>query len=386
MRVYLDHNSTTPMVPIVRERYLELLDSGLGNASSVHDSGRRARATIDDARERIAAALEVPEETVIFTSGGTEANNTALFGSFPGRKGGETLLVSAVEHSSVREPAAALGERGVRVGQLPVDSVGRLELDELGRLAKDPTCLLVSVMTANNEVGTVMPMAEIGEKLREQGKGRPLWHTDAVQALGRVPLRLAEWGVDLASFSAHKLGGPLGVGFLIDRQRRARRPLLIGGGQEQGLRAGTENAPGIGATALAVELAIAELETYVRRARSSLVELWTGLARACPEARVCGPEVDSSERLPNTLAVLFGEVDGHSLVAHLDLDGLEVSAGSACSSGALEPSHVLLAMGLSEGDARAALRLSIGARTSPQDIHSAVETLRRTLRSIRRRP
>ena len=383
MRVYLDHNSTTPMVPAVRERYLELLGADLGNASSVHASGRRARAVIDDARERIAGALDVPEESIFFTSGGTEANNMALFGSFPAQNSGETLLVSAVEHSSVLEAAAALGERDVEVRILSVDRQGRVKLDELERLARDPVCRLVSVMTANNEVGTVMPMAEIGAVLQELGDKRPLWHTDAVQALGRVPLQLAEWGVDLVSFSAHKLGGPRGVGFLVDRRRRPLRPLLVGGGQEQGQRAGTENVPGIGATALAVELAVAECESRARRARSSLVELWTELVRACPEVRICGPKVDSEERLPNTLAVLFEEVDGHSLVAHLDLDGLEASVGSACSSGALEPSHVLLAMGLSEGEARAVLRLSLGPRTSSQDIHSAVETLRKTLSAIR---
>lgn len=381
MRVYLDHNGTTPIRREVRELYLSLLDSELGNASAVHSAGRRARAVIDEARERVAAALGVREDDIVFTSGGTEANNTALFGAFTDRSAGG-LVISAVEHSSVRKAAEALERRGVAVARAPVDREGRVIVEELAVLAAAPDCHLVSVMTANNEVGTVMPMAQIGAALECGGADRPLWHTDAVQALGRVPLELAEWGVDLASFSAHKLGGPLGVGFLVLQSTRARTgagPFLFGGDQESGWRAGTENVPAIGAAALAVELAAGEREACTTRLRELLEELWTGLSSSHPGIRLCGPPHDALDRLPNTLTLLLDGVDGHAVVARLDLEGIAASAGSACSSGALEPSHVLQAMGFSASEARRGLRLSLGRDTTLEDIHIAVETLRRTL-------
>jgi len=382
MRVYLDHNGTTPIRREVRELYLSLLDSELGNPSAVHAPGRRARAVIDQARERVAGALGVREDGVVFTSGGTEANNTALLGVFADRSEG-SLLISAVEHSSVRQAAEALERRGVAVARAAVDREGRVIVEEVARLAAAPDCRLVSVMTANNEVGTVMPMARIGVALERGGANRPLWHTDAVQALGRVPLELSEWGVDLASFSAHKRGGPLGVGFLVLQSARARTgaaPLLFGGDQESGWRAGTENVPAIGAAALAVELAVGEREECATRLRELLDELWSGLSSLHSGIRLCGPPHDALDRLPNTLTLLLDGVDGHAIVARLDLEGVAASVGSACSSGALEPSHVLQAMGFSVNEARRGLRLSLGRDTTLEDIHIAVETLRRTLR------
>lgn len=382
MRVYLDHNGTSPLRREVREHLLSLLDSELGNPSAVHSSGRLARAVVDEARERVAGALEVAEERVVFTSGGTEANNVALFGAFSDHPGGN-VVISAVEHPSVHRVAEVLERRGVAVSRAPVDAEGRVVLEELERQAASPGCRLVSVMTANNEVGSVMPMGEIGEALARHGGRRPLWHTDAVQALGRVPLDLVGWGVDLASFSAHKLGGPLGVGILVlPSDRGGLSPLLFGGEQESGWRAGTENAPAIGAAALAVELAVRERESFASRARALAVELWSGLSDSHSALRVCGPPLDARDRLTNTLAIAVVGADGHALVASLDLAGLAASTGSACSSGAPEPSHVLLAMGLSEEEARGTLRFSLGHDTTREDIHMAVEILRRTLRAV----
>lgn len=377
--VHLDHNATTPMRPEVRERLLEVLDSGASNPSSLHGSGRRARQIIDEARERTAAALGVDEDEVLFTPGGTEANNLALFGSLPP---GSPLVTSAVEHSSVLEPARRLAEGGHAWRCADVDTAGLINPERVAALAlADPEARagLVSVMAANNEVGMVQPLQELGLRLRQGPGSPPLFHTDAVQALGRVDLRLHAWGVDLASFSAHKLGGPLGVGVLFRRAGVSLRPLLFGGGQEQGLRPGTENVPAIAAASLAFELAVQEREAFAERASRLARGLWRDLSEVLPGARLVGPPIDSAgERLPGTLNIVLPELDGKVLVTRLDLAGLEASAGSACASGSLEPSHVLRAMGFTEEHARAGLRLSVGRDTTLEDTQQAVDILRKT--------
>ena len=380
--IYLDHNGTTPIDPRVRDRYLELLDEKLGNASSTHASGRRARAVIDEAREQIAAALQVPEDWIVFTSGGTEANNLALRGVLRAAGPGSGLLISAIEHSSVREPAQELAHEGHPLTTIPVNSQAALSMDELGDRLRDTHCHLVSIMTANNEVGAVTPMAEVAQRLAACGANRPVWHSDAVQALGKIDLRIREWGTDLTSFSAHKIGGPQGVGFLIRRAGLSLPPLLLGGGQEGGQRAGTENAAGIGATAMAVSLACEHQADYAAKMIPLLTTLWHGLSQLSPRVRLIGPAIDATQRLPNTLNVLFEGVDGRILIARLDLEGIEASLGSACSSGALEPSHVLTAMGLDEERARAGLRLSLGRSTTSADIHSAVDIVGKVLNEL----
>ena len=380
-RVHLDHNATTPLRPEARERLLEVYDALGGNPSSVHAAGRRARALLDDARERTAAALGVSEDEVVFTSGGTESDNLAVLGSVRASERGRGLLTSAIEHSAVLGAADALAAEGRPVAKLGVDREGRIDLDELARRAADPAVGLVSIHAANNEVGTVVPLEALASALAPLGRARPRLHTDAVQALGRVPLALRE--VDLASFSAHKVGGPLGVGVLYRRRGVPLAPLVHGGGQEGGLRPGTENVPGIAAAALAIELAVAEREDYRRRTLGLATELWSGLSSAIPTARLAGPPLDAPDRLSNTLAVLLDGLDSRVLVARLDLEGLEASAGSACASGSIEPSHVLLAMGHPVERARGGLRLSIGRTTSSPDIHRAVEILSRTFGSAR---
>lgn len=382
VRVYLDHNGTTPLRADVRERYLELLDGGLGNASATHTSGRRARAVVDEAREQVAAALGVPEEWLIFTSGGTEANNTALRGVLAAAGPGSGLLTSAVEHSSVLETAEVLARAGHAHQTVAVSPSGALDLDDLDRALALAPPRLVSIMAANNETGACTPMDAVAERLATLGKERPVWHSDVVQALGKCPLTLKDWDVDLASLSAHKVGGPIGVGVLVRRPSIALPPLLTGGGQEVGARSGTENVAGIGAAALAIELAVAEQASYAERALELTQRLWQGVRQLAPEARLVGPPLEVKPRLPNTLCVLLEGVDGRSLIARLDLEGVEASLGSACSSGAIEPSHVLLAMGFDEANARAGLRLSLGRTTSHEDVHTAVEKMGKALQGL----
>lgn len=376
-RVHLDHNATTPLRPEAREVLLDTLDRLQGNPSSVHTAGRAARALLDDARERTAAALGVGEDEVLFTSGGTESNNLALLGTLRPRGPGAALVTTTAEHSSVLRPAERLERAGHPVLRAPVDDAARPDLEALLEGAQGAA--LVSVGAANNEVGTVTPLAHLAASLAERyGARRPLLHTDGVQALGRVPLALAEWGIDLASFSAHKVGGPVGSGVLVIRAGTGIEGVQVGGSQEAGLRAGTENVAAAAAGALAMELAVAERKEYAERTRRLTSSLWQEVRAALPDACLLGPPIDSDERLPNTLNVLLPGVDGRVLVTRLDLEGLEASAGSACASGSLEPSHVLLAMGLDSEHARSGLRVSLGRTTTDGDIHIAVGILSRT--------
>ena len=372
-RVYLDHNATTPLRPEVRACLLESLELCGANASSVHASGRAARAAIDSARLQVAEALGVEEHQVLFTSGGTESDNLAILGSLRARGPAAELVTSRAEHSAVIESARQLEREGHPVQWLEVDEQGRPKLDQLANRAVAPA--MVSLMAANNEVGSLTDLRSVRTLI--DGWASPcLLHTDAVQALGRIPLDLSL--VDLASFSAHKVGGPVGMGVLIHRGRAALTPLQRGGGQEAGLRPGTENLPAILAGALAIELAVRELPQQAARWRELSAALWSGIEREIPGARLLGPPIDARERLPNTLNVLLPGVDGRVLVTRLDLAGLETSTGSACASGSLEPSHVLRAMGLSEERARAGVRLSLGRETSTKDINTAVDILRIT--------
>ncbi len=388
MSVYLDHNATTPMRQEVRARIDALLDQGLGNPSSLHGSGRRARQVIDDARMQAAAALGVHEDSVTFTSGGTEANNLALLGGGGGGlapAGGQrpVLVTTRIEHSSVLGPAEALARAGHEVRLVGVDRRGRLDLDQLRSAARGAR--LVSVMAANNEIGVCPPLARVAECLGA-GKDRPFLHTDAAQAVGRIELPWAS--IDLASVSGHKLGGPAGVGLLVHRPGIGLAPLMHGGGQELGLRPGTEPVAALGGFALALELACREREAFAARLDGLARELWGRLSERRGGLELLGPPLEPApgsqssrppERLPGTLNILAHDVDGKVLVTRLDLEGLEVSAGSACASGSLEPSHVLLALGLDESSARAGLRVSLGRTTRAEDVNIAVEILGRTL-------
>ena len=378
-RVYLDHNATTPLRPEAQEVWMKTLGELGGNPSSVHTSGRAARAVIDRARERVAGSLGVRESGVFFTSGGTEANNLALLGTLRAAAPGAALTVLASDHASVLEPARHLETEGYELRLASVSPEGLVDVEELARTARGSA--LLSLAAANNETGALVPLGEVREALGDEAL--PI-HTDAAQALGRIPLDLTGWGVDLASLSAHKVGGPVGVGILVRCRSLPLKPVLYGGGQEEGLRPGTENAPAIAAAACAVELAVAEQEEASARWRKQTSYLWGELHRALPHLQVVGPPVDSPLRLPNTLTVLAPGVDGRVIVTRLDLEGLEVSAGSACSSGSLEPSHVLAAMGFEEESARAAVRLSLGRETGEAELCRAVEILSKTFSLARK--
>ena len=376
-RVYLDHNASTPLRPEVREALAQSLEHFDANPSSVHTSGRAARAALDQARERVAAALAVHEDEVLFTSGGTESDNLALLGGLRAAGPGSALITSAIEHSAVLEAAAAAEREGHPVTRLCVDRAGRIDPDEALACVRERKPALLSVMAANNEIGSLGPLAELSAGLRSLGKMRPLFHTDAAQALGRAPLELREWGIDLASFSAHKLGGPLGVGVLYKRKGLRLLALQYGGGQEYGLRPGSENVPAISAAALAIELAQRERVAHTARMHALCRSFWAQVQQVLPQARVHGPDPALDSRLCNTLNLSLPGIDGRVLVARLDLEGLEVSAGSACASGSLEPSHVLLALGHSPDEARAGVRFSFGSSNDAQDVRDAVEILRR---------
>jgi len=381
-RIHLDHNATTPLRPEARARWLEVVDRLEGNPSALHAGGRAARDVLDRARAQVAAALGAHEEEVVFTSGGTESNRLALLGAFAGRGSGG-LVTSAVEHASVLGVAERLERDGIGVVRLPVDASGSPDLAALDRALERPT-RAVSIQAANNEVGALPPLGAIADRLRASAEERPLFHTDAVQALGRIPLELGEdgWGVDVASFSAHKVGGPVGVGVLW-RRRGAR---LLGTtphvAQEGGLRPGTEDVAGIAAAAVAIELAVAEQPAFAERTSALARGLWCTLESRVPGVRLYGPAVDAA-RLPNTLCIAFPDTDGKVLVTRLDLEGLEVSAGSACASGSIEPSHVLRAMGCDDAAARAGLRVSLGRATTRAECDAAVDILRQVFGAAR---
>jgi cysteine desulfurase len=372
LTVYLDHNATTPLDRDVLEAMLPFLTEHYGNPSSAHALGREARVALEKAREAVAAALGGRSPEIVFTGSGSEANSLALLGSLPlhPEAGRRRVLLSAVEHPSVLEAAGALEERGYAVERLAVDALGRVDLERaLQRLG--PDVALLSVMLANNEVGTLQPVEALAARAREAGA---LVHTDAVQALGKRPLRVRDLGVDLLSVSAHKLYGPKGVGALWVEESVRLRPLIRGGPQEDRRRAGTENlASAVGFARACERFAGADVEAEEARVRSLRDELAARLRAAVPGARFHG---DREQGLANTLSLALPGLLGDELLILLDLQGICVSTGSACSSGSLRPSHVLLAMGLDEEEARRVVRLSLGRGTRPEHVERLVSVIR----------
>jgi cysteine desulfurase len=357
--IYLDHNATTPPHPLVVEAMLAHLTRDYGNASSAHQLGSRARCAVEEARERVAAALAVPPADVVFTSGGTEANNLAIQGVAGAAPPGH-MITSAIEHSSVLDPLARLEREGWRITRVPVDGEGRVSPSDVAAAITAET-RLVSIGWANNEIGTVQPIADVAALCHDRGV---LLHSDAVQAFGKV--RVQGSLVDLLSVSAHKVRGPKGVGALYVRSGVGLRPLQIGGSQERGRRGGTENVPGIAGFGMAATLA----ESAVARAAAieALRErLWTALC-ALPGADRNSP---GGGCLPNTLNVSFEGRSADALIAALDLAGVAVSSGSACAAGASEPSHVLRALGRGRRAARDAIRFSLGIDTTVEEIDRA---------------
>jgi len=377
VRIYLDHNAGAPLRPEARAAMLEVLAGPPANPSSAHREGARARRLIEEARASVATLIGARPADVVFTSGATEANNLALRGVLPGAGGRDRLAVSAIEHASVIETAQALAASGVRVVVVPVDQAGCVDA---GRVATacDERTVLVSVGLANGEVGSVAPVAEIAYALR--GRGIAL-HTDAAQAAGRLPVDVAALGVDLLSLSSHKLGGPPGVGALWVRPGTPLRPLLTGGPQERGRRAGTEPVAAIAGFGAAARAAAVELPVVAARMVALLDRLWQGLVTAVPDVVRHGP-LDGA-RLPNTLNVRMPGCASESLLVLLDLAGVAVSLGSACAAGAPEPSHVLRAMGLDDEAARNGLRMSLGPATTTSEIDAVVDLVPRLVGRIR---
>lgn len=369
MRVYLDHNATTPLHPEVLAAMLPYLTGRFGNPSSLHAWGREARQALEAARGTVARALGTKDrDSVVFTGGGTEADNLALQGVTAAAKAKGHLIVSAVEHHAVLNVAQHLARQGFEVTRLPVDGDGLLDPEDVRRALRQDT-ILVSLMHGNNETGVLFPIARVGRICRESGV--PL-HTDAVQSFGKLSLDVEALGVDLLSLSAHKIHGPKGVGALYVRRGTTMRALLHGGAQERSRRAGTENVAGAVGLAKATALMLHDLDGAAKRLADLRDRLELGLMAALPGVERNG---HPTERLPQTANLAFAGVEAESLILTLDLAGVGVSSGAACTSGSLEPSHVLAAMGLPRERAASSVRFSLGAGTTPEEISYVLEVL-----------
>ena len=377
---YLDHAATTPVLPEVTELMVDVLREDFGNPSSVHGYGRRAKELVEDARERVAGAIGARPDEIVFTGGGTEADNLALTGAAAKLRGnGNHIVVSAFEHHAVLDAVAALESYGFEVTKAPVDGEGIVDPDSIAGLVK-PSTILVSVMAVNNEIGTVQDVTSIAAAVRSANPNTVI-HTDAVQALGNIPVDVHAWGVDLAAFAAHKLGGPKGVGALFVRSGIAIEPLLRGGGQERGLRSGTLNVPGIAGFGLAAEIAAKEVDEKSERLRSLRDRLLTGMREAIPDVVVNG---HVERRVACNLNVCIPGTEGETLLLLLDRAGIACSSGSACASGALDPSHVLLAIGTPKALAKGSLRFSLGRSSTAEDINAVLGALPGVVAQARR--
>jgi cysteine desulfurase len=376
-RVYLDFNATTPVEPEVLDAMLPYFSTEFGNAASIHTFGQKAHGAVETAREQVAALVGARPQEIIFTSGGTESDNHALFGIVEASGGQKRhVITSVIEHEAVLNACQALEERGVRVTYLPTNTDGQIDLDELQN-AIGPETVLVTIMHANNELGTVQPLAEIGRIAKQADV---YFHTDAVQSAGKLPIDVNTLHLDLLSISGHKLYAPKGIGALYARGGTHLRQLLYGGHHQRGFRPGTENVAGIVGLGKAAALARASLIEDAQRLALLRDELERGLLRRVPHSRVNGGGAD---RTPNTTNLVLPGVEGEALLIALDLKGLAVSTGAACSSGAIEPSHVLTAIGLPPEDARASLRFSLGRSTTQKEIEFALQVVPAVVEQLR---
>ena len=383
-RIYLDHNATTPVAPEVADRMAEALRQEFGNPSSVHHFGQRAKAAMDEARVAVAALVGGDPSEIVFTSGGTESDNFAIRGVAEALEptGRRHLITTTIEHEAVINTFKALARRGWTTTGVAVGQTG-IVLPDAVAAAMTPQTALVTVMHANNEIGTVQPVAEIARLAKAGGA---LVHTDAVQAAGKIPVNVKALGVDLLSISAHKIYGPKGVGALWIRRGLRLLPLVTGGKHERNRRAGTENVAGIIGMGVAAQLAVAKMDAEATRLSALRDRLEDGVIAAVSGTAINGVR---SPRVPNTTNISFDRVEAESLLIALDLEGIAVSTGSACSSGTLEPSHVLKAMGFSAHRAQNSIRFSLGAATSDADIDRVVAVLPgivEKLRSLTRAP
>ncbi len=376
-RCYFDHNATTPVDPRVVEAMLPHYGDVYGNASSLHSFGQQARQGVERARRQVASQLGCDARDIVFTSGGTEADNLAVFGTVRGVVDRTRHVVtSQIEHPAVLNACQQLESEGVDVTYLPAGSDGLVSPDDVRSALRGDT-VLVTVMHGNNELGTLQPIREIGQVAREAGVA---FHTDGVQSFGKVPTRVNDLGVDMFSLSAHKIYGPKGAGALYIRRGLQVEKVQYGGSHERGRRPGTENVPGIVGLGAAAELAGADLEDEARRIAGLRDRMERGLLDRISEAHVHARE---SPRLPTTSSVRFDHVESEPLLISLDLHGYAVSSGSACSSGAVEPSHVLSAIGLSRLEAKSTLRFSLGKGTDSDQVESLLDTLPRIVERLR---
>jgi cysteine desulfurase len=377
MRVYLDYNATTPVDHAVLEAMLPYFAEHFGNASSIHSTGQRARSAVETARESVAALIGAKASEIVFTSGGTEADNLAIFGTVEAsRKPRKHVVTTSIEHHAVLNACQELERRGVEVSYVPVGGEGVVDPFDIRRALR-PETVLITVMHANNEIGTIQPIAEIGRIARE---GDVLFHSDAVQSAGKLALDVNRLGVDFLSLSAHKIYGPKGVGALYVRSGAPLEPQFRGGHHERDRRPGTENVPGIVGLGRAAELARRQLGEALKSIGALRDRLEQALIEQVPTVRVNG---DPSRRVPNTTNLTFSGAGGEALLIALDLEGIVCSTGAACSSGAVEPSHVLTAIGLTHDEARSSLRFSLGRPTTAEDIDQALRIIPAVIERLR---
>ena len=376
-RIYFDHNATTPVAPEVLAAMLPYLREEFGNASSIHAFGQNARGAVEQARSSVAALLGARAADIMFTSGGTESNNHAIFGAVAAAPGkAKHVITSAIEHVAVLDTCKALAKSGVELTILPVDREGLVNPEHVRGAIRSET-VLITLMLANNEIGTIEPIEEIGKIAAEKGIA---FHTDAVQAAGKIPVDVEKLGVNLLSISAHKFCGPKGVGALYIRKGTQLDPLLYGGHSERDRRPGTEDVAAIAGMGKAAELARIGMREENERIRGLRDRLERGLLERVPHSWVNGGR---APRVPNTSNMTFPFIEGEAMVIALDLKGIACSTGAACSSGAVEPSHVLVALGLAPEDARATLRLSLGHQTTEDEIEFAFKTIPPVIERLR---
>jgi cysteine desulfurase len=373
-RVYLDNNATTPVLPEVFEAMKPFYLEEFGNASSIHHYGQHARSAVEKARASVAALLNARPAEIVFTSGGTEGDNAAIFGL---ATKGDHIITSTIEHSAVMNTCKRLEQMGCEVSFVPVNGRGEVDPEDI-RKALRPNTRLISIMMANNETGVVQPVEEISRIAREADV---FFHTDAVQAAGKIPIDVQQIGCDVLTISGHKIHAPQGTGAVYIKRGTLIQPLIYGGSHERQRRAGTENLPGIVGLGKAAELAKKWLEGNGPAEMAAMRDhLQNAVLKAIGEAGING---DGARRVPNTTNLWFDYIEGEALVIALDLKGLAASSGAACSSGAIEPSHVLLAMGLKHERARSSVRISLGKQTTNEDIEFAIKVLPETVTRLR---
>jgi cysteine desulfurase len=375
--IYLDHNATTPVHSEVLEEMLPYLKEKFGNASSIHSFGREAKVALEDAREKVAKLFNCAPSEIYFTSGGTESDNLAIKGvAFANRRKGKHIITSSIEHHAVLESCKYLQKEGFEITFLPVDKYGFVDPDEFGKNIRNDT-ILVSIMHTNNEIGTIQPLNELANITKEKGV---YFHTDAVQSAGKIPLDTEKIPIDLASISGHKIYGPKGVGAIYIRKGVRITPLAHGGHHERSRRAGTENIPGIVGLGKAAEIALRDMEDQYRHLKSLTEAFFKKLHEKIVDISLNG---HSEKRIPSTLNISFKGVEGESIILSLDMKGVAVASGSACTSGSLEPSHVLSALGIDPAIAQSSIRFGFGRGNTMEDVDYVCEVLPEIIERLR---